>query len=363
MMKLWTYCYIGTPGLAARFFRSWREPLEAGVESAAKRRRQAGQSIVVSLLCLLAGCGWGADHQSMVHPASEAAAEVARLWWFMFALFTAVFVIVMGFLLAALLRGPENAAPPGGNTRFVVWGGILIPGLIMVGMLIYSLKATVALRMPETKLRIQVIGHQWWWEVRYPEENIVTANELYIPAGEPVQIELRAADVIHSFWVPNLQGKRDMLPEVTNYLWLRAERPGIFRGQCAEFCGVQHALMAFMVVALPPEEFQAWVDERQQPSPAPETEWLQRGRAVFFEAACHNCHAIGGIEAEGLIGPDLTHMGSRLTVGAGTLTNSPGNLSGWIANPQALKPGNRMPRSHIGSEDLHALVDYLFTLR
>jgi cytochrome c oxidase subunit II len=298
----------------------------------------------------------------MVHTVSEPAGEVARLWWFMFVLFTVVFLLVLFFLAWALLARPGRTGPPGGNTRFVVWGGIIIPTVVVLVLLFWSLKSTVALRLPETRVRIEVIGHQWWWEVHYPDEGISTANELYIPAGEPVKVELRAADVIHSFWVPNLQGKRDLLPEVTNVWWIRSDVPGVYRGQCAEFCGVQHALMAFMVVVVPPEEFAQWVADRQRPPREPADAWLERGRAVFFQEGCANCHAIGATEASGLIGPDLTHIGTRLTLGAGTVTNNAGTMAGWIANPQTIKPGNRMPRSFIGSEDLHALVDYLFTL-
>jgi cytochrome c oxidase subunit II len=180
--------------------------------------------------------------------------------------------------------------------------------------------------------------------------------------GEPVLIELQAADVIHSFWVPNLAGKTDMLPEKRTYAWLIADRPGIFRGQCAEYCGGPHALMAFVVVALAPDDFEAWVAERQQPTPAPDSSELQRGQQAFFQAGCHNCHAIRGTAAVGRRGPDLTHMGSRQTIGAGILPNNTGNLSGWIANPQAIKPANLMPNSHLDSEDLHALTAYLQSL-
>jgi cytochrome c oxidase subunit II len=318
---------------------------------------------LLSLMFLLAGCG--GDHpQSALHPASPEAATLARLWWFLFAVCTAVFLGVMGLLAAGLLR-PENrkAEPPGGNMGFVVIPGVFITGIILVVILIYSLVVTVGLRGPEERLTIRVVGHQWWWEVEYPEHGIVIANELYIPVGERVKLELLAGDVIHSFWVPNLHGKRDLFPEHVNIFSIRAERPGIFRGQCAEFCGLQHALMGFYVVALPLEEFEQWIADRRRPHPAPDTPELQFGQRVFFEHGCNNCHAIRGTDAVADIGPDLTHMGSRLSIGAATLTNNYGALSGWIANPQPLKPGNLMPATYLAPDELHALVTYLQSLK
>jgi cytochrome c oxidase subunit II len=177
-------------------------------------------------------------------------------------------------------------------------------------------------------------------------------------------VELRSADVIHSFWVPRLGGKMDMTPgiESTSYI-LRADKPGEYRGQCAEFCGLQHALMAFYVVALPPEEFDAWVVQKQQARAEPSEANLLRGRAVFSSAACGNCHAIRGTEFKGAIGPDLTHIASRRTLGAATIPNNRGNLQGWISNPQPLKPGNLMPATYLNSDDLNALTDYLESLK
>lgn len=299
----------------------------------------------------------------MLHPAGPAAGEIVWLWWFLCAICTAVFVAVMLLTWLAVLRpnGPPQRNSPLGN-RFIVISGVAIPAIVLVVILVISLRTQVVLAIPETELTIRVVGHQYWWEVHYPDQDVVTANELYIPVGEAVRLELTSGDVIHSLWVPNLNGKTDLIPDKINVAWLRAERPGIFRGQCAEYCGVQHAWMALKVVALPREEFDAWIEQTRQPVLEPETALLLRGRQVYFEAACHNCHTIRGTAATGRRGPDLTHIASRTTLGAGLFPNNRGNLAGWVTNPQALKPGNLMPPTYLASEDLHALIAYLESL-
>lgn len=300
----------------------------------------------------------------MLDPAGPAAEAIAGLWWILFLVCSVYFVIVMMLLTVAVLRRPRDTGPPRyGGRAFIFIGGIAAPAVILVTLLFFSLSTTAALRQPETGLTIQVVGHQWWWEVRYPEQDIVTANELFIPAGEPVRLELSSADVVHSFWVPRLHGKMDLLPGKKTYFWLEAREPGTFRGQCAEFCGLQHANMAFTVTALPPREFAAWVARRQVPLVEPDAEPLRRGEEVFFRAGCHACHAIRGTPAAGRIGPDLTHVGSRPTLGAGMLPNNIGNMAGWVANPQAIKPGARMPATYVGSTDFQALVAYLMSLQ
>jgi cytochrome c oxidase subunit II len=311
-------------------------------------------------IVFLSGCG-GEHIQSVLHPASPEAERVERLWWFLFVVCTLVFLAVLLLLAIAILPG-KRSGPPGGPTRFIVISGILVPAVILVVMLVYSLRVTIALKRPDVGVRIVVVGHQFWWEIQYPDHGFTIANELYIPAGEPVLLELVSADVIHSFWVPNLHGKMDMLPGHTNRFWLRSDHPGVFRGQCAEFCGVQHARMAFKTVALSPDEFDQWIARRQQPQPPPASPLLQRGQKVFFDSGCANCHAIHGTEATARVGPDLSDMGGRLTIGAGQFPNNHGNLSGWIVNPQALKPGNLMPRTFLEANELHALVAYLQSL-
>jgi len=324
---------------------------------------------------LLAGCA-GEPVQSTLHPAGPAAAAIAWLWWVMFGVFTAVFVLVLVLLLVALLRRPapslsardgrdreEGVAPPLGRTGFIVAGGLVLPVVILTPLYFVSLTTSAILGPPAEALTVRVIGHMWWWEVRYPEQDIVTANEITIPAGQPVRLELTSADVIHSFWVPRLHGKRDLIPGNENRFWIQADEPGLYRGQCAEYCGTQHANMAFVVVALAPDEFRAWVAQRQVPRPQPATPVERQGLQVFLKGGCAQCHAIRGTVANGTAGPDLTHLGSRRTLGAATVPQTRGHLAGWIGDPQAIKPGVKMPRSYLPADDLLALVTYLESLK
>jgi cytochrome c oxidase subunit II len=211
-----------------------------------------------------------------------------------------------------------------------------------------------------TELAIEVVGHDWWWEVRYPD--FVTANEIHIPVGRAVHVELRTADVIHSFWVPSLTSKFDLVPNQKNDLWLMADRAGEYRGQCAEFCGAQHAGMAFLVVAQPEGEFDQWMAGQAAPARTPTDALATRGQQVLEGTACASCHTVRGTTADGDVGPDLTHFGSRQFIGAGVAPNDPGWLGGWIANSQTVKPGNLMPPQPLAPEDLNALIAYLETL-
>lgn len=326
-----------------------------------------GPRLLLPGLALAAGCRMDPT-QSALHPVSRAAEKIAFLWWLMFWAGTVIFLITMALLLIAIVRRPRSEAksgPPLGGTKFVIVSGIVLPAIILVILLLVTMDVTVALRPTRPDMTIQVTGYQFWWDIRYPEQGIVTANELHIPAGRPVRLELTSRDVIHSFWAPRLHGKIDLIPGRINTFWIAADKPGVYRGQCAEYCGAQHAHMAFYVVALPPEEFQAWVAARQTPHPEPaaSTPAPARGREVFFQAGCQQCHTIRGTRAAGRAGPDLSHLGSRLSLGAGTLPNTPGNLEGWISNSQAVKPGNRMPRMYLKPEDLHALRVYLESLK
>lgn len=323
---------------------------------------------------LVSGCA-GDLTQSTLHPAGPAAAEIAWLWWVMLGAFTAVFVLVAILILSAVYRRPprtsrgagesghDGPAPPLGPTGFIVAGGVVLPVVVLTPLFLLSLRTSANLRQPQEAMTVRVVGHMWWWEVRYPEGEIVTANEIHIPAGRPVRLELASVDVIHSFWVPRLHGKRDMIPGIENVFWIESAEPGVYRGQCGEYCGTQHANMAFQVVALPPREFDAWLAERTKPRPYPATEEERRGFAVFMKAGCAQCHAIRGTHAIGNVGPDLTHLGSRRMIGAALLPNTPGNLAGWIADPQAIKPGVKMPRSYVAADDLPALVAYLEGLK
>ena len=227
-------------------------------------------------------------------------------------------------------------------------------------------RALDTLRTPDA-LRIQVTGNQWWWDVQYenavPSLRVTTANEIHIPVGRAIRFDLLSTDVIHSLWIPNLQGKIDLVPGRLNELWLRADQAGVYRGQCAEYCGLQHAKMALVVVAEPPATSSAgWprIAPRRRRRRRAEQ---QRGREVFERGPCAMCHAIAGTTAGGRSAPDLTHIASRSTIGAGTLPNTRGHLAGWVADPQQIKPGNRMPPPGLTGEELQAVLAYLESLK
>jgi cytochrome c oxidase subunit 2 len=273
---------------------------------------------------------------------------------------TGVFVVVVAMLGRAIIRGRHSSDSL--DRREVRWGepfiaiaGVLIPVFILAGVYVFSLSQMNALSEAgaNPKIQIDVIGHDWWWEIRYPN-GAVTANELHIPAGEPVRLHLTSADVIHSFWVPELQVKTDEVPGHDNYLWLQADEPGRFRGQCAEFCGLQHANMALSVVAEPSSDFDTWLAGQAEPVPVTGSE----GEDIFLSASCAGCHTVRGTSATGDLGPDLTHLSSRAAIG-GVLPNTPANLLGFIANPQRAKPGVTMPPSELSEPELQAVVDYL----
>lgn len=320
--------------------------------------------VAIMALPALASCG-GATNA--LRPQGPAAAQIADLWWFMFWVAAVIFIGVMGTLGYALFRRREQAERPpqrSDGLGLIIGGGIVLPLVVITvlfGLTLTTLNALNAYARA-TALTIEVDGQQWWWEVRYPEQGIVTANEIHIPVGRPVRLELRSKDVVHNIWVPELNGKMDLIPNRVNAFWLQADQSGVYRGKCAEFCGTQHAMMAFVVVAEPEEQFQAWLAQQSQPAFDPTDPVLQQGKQIFLGSACVYCHTIRGTVASGKLGPDLTHLASRRTLGAGILDNNRGNLSGWIVNAQAIKPGNRMPPMYLDSESLHALIAYLESL-
>lgn len=289
------------------------------------------------------------------------------LWWIMFAVGGLVYLVVMGYLLLGLFRRrpadfDETQQPEG--TRAVVWGGAVIPAFILVGIFGVTVFTMGALDEPAAaeELTIEVTGHQWWWDVRYPELGFRTANEIHIPVGQPVALKLLSDDVIHSFWVPELHGKLDMIPGQVTEFWLEASEPGTYLGECAEFCGVQHAKMQFLVIAEEEEAFLQWVAQQQQPAREPAEELAIEGQQIFLDSTCINCHAVEGANATGDLGPDLTHLASRRTLAAGTVPNTRGNLAGWIVAPQSIKPGSLMPPTELSGSQLQALLAYLETL-
>jgi cytochrome c oxidase subunit 2 len=245
--------------------------------------------------------------------------------------------------------------------------------VVLVGVAVITFASDRGLNSPSGPgaITVDVIGHQWWWEFQYrdvsPQDFVTTPNELHIPVGVPIVLKATSRDVVHSFWVPNLHGKRDLIPGEITHTWIQADRPGVYRGQCAEFCGHQHAKMAFVVVAEPMDTFLAWLRHQRRPAVQPPDDAsgaeLRRGRDVFMQGPCVTCHTIRGTDAGSRVGPELTHVGSRMTLGAGTLPNTRDHLARWIANAQLVKPGNRMPAVALGETELDALVAYLRSLR
>jgi cytochrome c oxidase subunit 2 len=308
--------------------------------------------------------------QSIIHPAGIQAARVSHLWWVMFWICAVVWAAVAVTAMVAIARGrrgSSTATDAQMGRSVTVAGGLSVAALL--GLLFQSIvtgRALDTLRSPDA-LRIQVTGNQWWWDVQYehavPSRRVTTANEIHIPVGRAIRFDLLSTDVIHSLWIPSLQGKIDLVPGRLNELWLRADEPGIYRGQCAEYCGLQHAKMALVVVAEPPDDFERWLTANRAPASPPTTPEQQRGRDIFERGPCAMCHTIAGTSAGGRSAPDLTHLGSRSTIGAGTLPNTKGYLAGWIADPQHIKPGNRMPPTGLNGEELQAVLAYLETLK
>jgi cytochrome c oxidase subunit 2 len=317
----------------------------------------------------------GLANQSVLSPAGIQASSIHSLWSVMLWTCAAVFIAVLAALVVALVRGTRNQSRPDpslpSETALSRSVGVAV-GLtvtILVTLLVASVWTgrRVASLHAASAVTIEITGHQWWWEIQYedavPSRRVVTANELHVPANRPVVLKVTSRDVIHSFWVPNLQGKRDLIPGYTTAIWVHAARPGRFRGQCAEFCGLQHAHMALELVAESDRDFDGWLDAMRQPGRAPPDPDAQRGRDIFMQARCAGCHAIRGTDAAGQIAPDLTHIATRSTLGAGTLPNTPENLAAWIRDPQRVKPGNQMPPNPLTDADLQSLVAYLETLR
>jgi cytochrome c oxidase subunit 2 len=322
---------------------------------------RAHSRLAVLVLLLLAGCG---GPPSALSPAGAGAARIAGQWWLLLAVATVLYAVTMGALLVALVRRrPPPPARDAGLRRWIVVGGGAVPAGIVAGLLVTTAGDHLSSDTGAGRaLRVEVTGRQWWWEIRYPDHDVVTANELHVPVGRPVEVALSTSDVIHSFWVPALEGKRDMIPGRANTLRLEAGRPGVYRGQCAEYCGWQHARMAFLVVAEAPERFADWLAAQRAAAADPVEPTRRAGRDTFV-AFCGSCHRVRGTAAAGRFGPDLTHVGGRRTLAAGLLPNTPETLAAWIADPQALKPGNKMPTLRLAEDRVAALAAYLAGLR
>jgi cytochrome c oxidase subunit 2 len=348
------------------------------------------QLLTAGLAAAAAAGGCAGNGRSALDPAGVQAGRISGQWWFFLGTAVVVYVIVMAVLLAAILRrrgragegaraaddAPIIAPDPARDRRITrtIVGGIAVTTVILFVFLVADFVTGRALSAtPADPLKIKVVGHQWWWEVQYthipwepgggyPWGIVNTANEIHIPVGQPVLVELDSRDVIHSFWVPRLNGKKDLIPGQPTSTWIQADQPGTFMGQCAEYCGLQHANMMIWVVAEPREQFEQWLASQRQA--AGEAAARQaRGRAVFLGTSCALCHTVQGTPANGRAGPDLSHVASRQRIAAGALENTRGSLGGWIADPQRIKPGAKMPPNPLPPDDLKALLDWLETLK
>ena len=309
---------------------------------------------------------------SALDPAGPNSAAIADVFNIVLVIATVVFVVVEGLIVFSAVRFRRKAKDTSepvqvhGNTKAeIAW--TILPALIVVTLFVLALQTLQTLDTKPAaaaeQMTVKVIGHRFWWEYQYPDLNITTATDLVIPTGTVVNLELSSVDVIHSFWIPQLNGKTDAFPNHINFTWIQANTPGVYLGQCAELCGASHANMRAVVIAKTPEEFDQWVKD-QQAVPAPPVDALaQQGQLVFQTGACIGCHVVAGTAAQGKVGPDLTHMASRTSLAGGMLTNTEGNLKRWLANPPAIKPDAVMPNLNLTNADVDALTAYLQTLK
>ncbi len=336
-----------------------------------ERGRSAGFAVAV-----LHGAARHASSPSIFRTAGPNAAAIARLGWLFTVVAVAVTLIVAGVLVAALhwpRSGRMAVVQPDGDqkaaARWIVVGGVALPAVILMVCFVCTVLTQSAIARPASPVAVtvQVTAHRWWWEMRYaaadPDQAVITANELHVPVGRAVRIDLVSNDVIHSFSVPALAGKTDVIPGQDNSMWIEADHPGTYVGECAEYCGIQHAHMGFVVVADEPADYAVWLARQRVSAPAPSDPAGASGLAVFHRSACVRCHAIRGTGMDAHLGPDLSHLASRRALAAGTLLNTRGNLAGWVVNAQRLKPGSGMPDILLSGRDLQSLIAYLETLR
>ena len=307
----------------------------------------------------------GMKSTASVDPGGPVAEEIAFLWWVMFGLGAVVFLVVLVLLGRGIFaRRVEDVSPKQAGPGWLWGGGIVLPaaGISVVLALTLIAMRDVPGRAQEGALLVEVTGHQWWWEVSYPTLGITEANEIHFPVGEQVELRIISDDVIHSLWVPRLGVKLDLLPDYENTALLEADRPGVFRGACAEFCGLQHAKMRFLAIAETRDDFEAWAAGAGRDALEPADPAVIAGQEVFLRSECVDCHSIRGTSAVGQDGPDLTHIGSRRTLAGGILENTTENLREWVSTPQAVKEGAMMPDVELSEGDLTSLVAYLESL-
>lgn len=326
----------------------------------------------------VAGIAWaGAPDQvtNIFDPLSTPAELINRSALLVLAVCAAIFVTVAGLLIYAIVRfrrrpGDDASEPPqiyGSNQIELAW--TVLPILIVVALILVTARTIADVEdypQPPDALKVTIVGRQWWWEFRYPDLGIVTANELHVPVSEPgrrqiTSLTLESADVIHSFWVPQLAGKTDLIPNRVNRMWIEPKQAGTYLGNCAEYCGTQHAKMLIRVIAHTPEEFASWVESQRRP--AAEDPQVSAGRDLFLSTSCVNCHAVQGSSAKGTFGPDLTHLMSRKTLGSGAAPNTPEKMRAWVRNPQVIKEGCLMPDMQLSNQEVDQIVAYLLTLK
>jgi cytochrome c oxidase subunit 2 len=344
-------------------------------------RLDARRAVSVAAGCVLfvTRAAMAQSPTSIFAPAATPAHSIFDLSMLVLSITLAIFLTVAGLLLYALIRfrqrpGDSDREPAqiyGSNQIELSW--TVIPILIVVMLFLSTTRiilGTQSIPKPASAMDVTVIGHQYWWEYRYPKLGVVTANELHVPVSDrssptPTYLTMSSVDVAHSFWVPRLAGKTDVIPNRVNTMWLDPQQAGLFLGQCAQFCGVQHAKMLIRVYAQSPADFAAWIDQQKQPAVQsfPGNPAAAEGQAVFMHNACINCHAVSGTAATGRFGPDLTHLASRATIGSGIVENTPANLRKWIDDPSSFKPGCLMPSMHLNDRDLDAITAYLTELR
>lgn len=317
----------------------------------------------------LAGCG---GRQSILAPRSEQTHVISVLWWWMLGAAVVVFAGAVGLLVLAYIRRRSSGLPIFGEREKLVGGiviafGVVIPMAVLVTLFgasdIYAIRFSAAPAARSISMTVQVIGRQWWWEIRYPASGAVTANEMHIPVGTRVQVVATTADVIHSLWVPRLARKIDMIPGRENRILFDTRYPGTYYGQCSEFCGSQHAHMGLTVIAEPRASFEAWLANMARPASAPATAPARVGLGLFLARGCGGCHQLRGTGAQGTIAPDLTHLATRSTLAALAIQNTPAQLAAWIRDPQAIKPGNHMPDLGLSSAEAQQIAAFLEALK
>lgn len=330
------------------------------------RRKRAFVALAGVFAALATACAEKAPQDFINDQSGPIAKEADRLWDITFIIATAIFFIVELLLIYAIIRFRDRPGREAkqfhGNTKVEVLL-TAIPALILAGLAVPTVRSIFDLsEEPSNALQVTVTARQFWWEYEYQDSGVITANEMHIPVGQPVYLTLKGDDVIHSFWVPALAGKQDVVPGRTNFMTIEADEPGTFRGQCTEYCGLSHANMRLRVIAHPPDEFDEWLSDQQAEAESPSDSLAAEGEQLFLEGQCINCHAVQGTDAQSRVGPDLTHFASRETFAGALFDTNEENLRAWLADPPAVKPGAKMPDYGLSSDEIDALVAYLLSL-